>query len=105
MPVAGVDEQFGELGADCCDEFASRVDVALQPEERVFVHAMDLDCYAARPRAECPIPSDGDARLVEQRTPRAGPRLREPLRLRGAPREARVNEVFREAGDDLSCTI
>jgi predicted DNA-binding transcriptional regulator YafY len=64
--VARVDEQLGQLRPDDLDQLAGGVDVALKPEERVLVGAVDLHRDTLRPRPERPLASDRDARLVQQ---------------------------------------
>jgi hypothetical protein len=100
--VARVEEQLRVL--DVRDDLPRRVDVPLADEDRVVVGAMDLDRNALRPGPERPLAGDRDARVEQERTARAGTRLRQLLRDRLAERETRVHELVRQVvrGSDAS---
>ena len=51
--ITGVEEQLGVV--DGCDDLPGRVNVALPDEDRVRVHAVDLDGDSVGPRAEGPV--------------------------------------------------
>ena len=93
VPVARVDEQLGELGSDDLDQLAGGVEVAPLPEERVLVHAVDLDRNALRPRAEGPLSGDREAALIEERSPRTRSGLGESLRFADPEGEAGVDQA------------
>src|SRR5581483_9540557 len=78
------------------DNLARGVDVALANEDRVLVHAVDLDGDTLGPRPKCPGAADRQARVEEQRAAGSGPRLRELLRRQNAEREPGVDEVRRQ---------
>ena len=100
MPVARVDEHLAQLGPDGRDQPAGGVEVALEPEERVLLHAVDLHRDAGRPRPDSPLAGDRQARLVEQRAARARPGLGQPLGDGDAAGEAGVHEALGQVGDD-----
>src|SRR5262249_9157420 len=93
MLVTGVDEELGQLWPDCLYQFPRGVDVTFDREERILVHAVDLDWDLVGPRTEGPFAGDRDAGLVEQRAARARPGLGESLRRGCAEREAGVHKV------------
>src|SRR5579864_327128 len=95
--VAGVEEQFGVLGL--LDDLAGGVDVALAHEDRIGVHPVYLHRHPVGPgRAER---RDRDARIEQQRAPRARPRLRQLLGREHAEREAGVDQPAGQFFDGL----
>jgi hypothetical protein len=99
--VAGVDVQLAQLRSDRLDQLASGVDVTLQPEEGVALHAVHLHRDAVRPRPEGPLAGDREARLVQQRAASAGASLGQFLGHAHAERDARVDEVVGQVGEGL----
>jgi hypothetical protein len=88
MLLPGVEEELGVFGR--VDECACS-DEVLFGEELVALLAVHLDGDARRPcLSEL---GDGEARGHEQRTARAGSRLRESLRDHDAERDACVDDV------------
>ena len=96
MLVAWVQEQLRVV--DRGDDLARRLDVALADEDRIGVHAVDLDRHSLRPRPERPLPADRDAGVEEQRSARARPRGRCDVSS-GLPSPS-VNHL-RLAGEDV----
>jgi len=66
--VARVEEQLCILGL--VNKLAGGVNVALETEEGVSVHPVDLDREAVRPRPDRPLAGDRQTRLVEKGAPR-----------------------------------
>ena len=64
MPVAGIQEALRTL--DHLRDLAGGDDIPLADEDRVLVHAMDLDRYAVRPGSEGPFAADREAGVEEQ---------------------------------------
>src|SRR4029078_432389 len=77
MLVAGVEEELRAV--DLVHELAGGVDAALADEDRVVVHAVDLDRNAVRPGPERPVAADRDRRVEEQGPACSRPRLGELL--------------------------
>src|SRR5438105_10018893 len=92
--VAGVEEQLGVV--HLLDDLARRLHVSLADEDRVIVHAVDLDGDAIWPGSEGPLAADGDGRVEEERASRSGPGLGQLLRDHLTEREPGIHEVLRQ---------
>src|SRR4249920_2024439 len=64
--ITGVEEQLGVV--DGRDDLPGRVNVSLPDEDRVRVHAVDLDGDSVGPRTEGPFAGDRDAGVEQQRS-------------------------------------
>ena len=95
MLVTRVQEQLRVV--DCRDDLPGRIDVALVDEVRIVVGAMNLDRHGVRPGPERPLPTDGEARVEQERPAGAGPRLGELLGNRHAERKAGIDQLGRQA--------
>ncbi len=101
--VAGVQEELRVL--DLLHDLAGGVDVALADEDRVVVHAVDLDRDAVRPGSEGPLAADREAGVEEQGSAGSGPCLCELLRRQHAEREPGVDELGRQFVGDADAAL
>ena len=103
MLIAGVQEQLRLL--DLRHDLASGVDVALADEDRVVVHAVDLDRDAIRPGSEGPLAANREAGVEEQGSTGSGPCLCELLRRQHAEREPGVYELGGQLVGDADAAL